>query len=719
MVRGAHAPPDWEAELNPEQLEAVTRGEGPLVVFAGAGSGKTRVITYRIIHLILERSVGTSRILGLTFTNKAAGEMRTRVQAHLDEGTRPPLLCTFHALCARLLRMHGQAIGLAPDFSIYGEQDQIAVLRRVLSDLDLDAARFNPKAMRGWIDSVKREGVTDVARAAPGDAGSDLFVRIHEAYGQHLERQAALDFNDLLLKAIELLSGDADLRARLVDRTRHVLVDEFQDTNGVQMRLLELLAPPPDASLCVVGDDDQSIYRWRGANVRNILEFRSLYPDAHIVKLERNYRSTGNILSAAQAVIERNPTRAPKRLWTDRQAGEPIEVYVASSEGDEGRYVADRAKALGDAGISFARQAVLYRIHAQSRALEEALGVGGIPYRIVGGTRFFDRAEIRDLVAYLRLARNPSDDVALLRVLNTPPRGLGTRALETVRDLASRTSASLFEAACRLAREGGRRGRSLAALTDAVRTWHEASAHTPASVLLERIVEETAFMTHLEKAHGREAESRILNVRELAAGVREYEMEDPDGGLDGLLERFALHTDLDEVPADADSVTLMTVHSAKGLEFHSVTVTGLEEDLFPYQNVFTRESLTPEEQDEELQEERRLFYVAVTRARTHLALTCARRRRLFGGGARYRPPSPFLDDIPERITCARSWVQHRASPQAAPEAGPDGIEGTRVRHARFGTGVVVRAEEGVRRKLVIRFDDGRTRKIIEDFVKPA
>jgi len=711
--------PDWSRELNPEQREAVTRGEGPLVVFAGAGSGKTRVITYRILHLILVRSVRPSRILGLTFTNRAAGEMRERVRARMPAGDRPPLLGTFHAFCARLLRIHGSLIGIPETFSIYGERDQLAVLRTVLGELNLDAARHNPKALRGWLDACKREGVS-------GGEEDDLLERIHRAYDEHLARQGALDFNDLLLRSIDLLEREAELRRELAERYAHVLVDEFQDTNRVQMRLLTLLAPPPDASLCVVGDDDQSIYRWRGAEVRNILDFTRLYPAAHTVKLEQNYRSSARILEAAHAVIEKNPTRAPKRLWTAGPAGEPISLYVASSEADEGRHVARRAALLRDRGIPLSRQAVLYRIHAQSRAIEEALRSQGLAYRIAGGTRFFDRAEIRDLVAYLRLARNPADDVAFTRVLNTPARGLGARALEQIRTRAGRGRTSLFEAAAGLAADPEtprRRAAALASLVEAIREWNASSAHEPPSRILDGIIERTSFREHLEKTHGRDAEPRLLNVRELEASVREFETEQPDPGLEALLERIALFSDVDELDGDEEALVLMTVHSAKGLEFDSVTVTGLEEDLFPFQSHAMRETLSLQEQDEEMYEERRLFYVAVTRARTHLALTCSRKRRLFGGSARFRAPSIFLDDIPGHLVREESWVRQRAGldvgTAAAERSAGGSPTGRWVRHGRFGRGRVLRVEEGVRRKLVIRFDDGRTRKIIEDFVEPA
>jgi DNA helicase-2/ATP-dependent DNA helicase PcrA len=712
--------PDWDRELNAEQLEAVMHDGGPLVVFAGAGSGKTRVITYRILHLILARSVRPSRILGLTFTNKAAGEMRERVARHLPQGARPPFLGTFHGFCARVLRFHGRPVGVDEGFAIYGEQDQLAVIRRVLADLDLDASRYNAKAIRGWIDSVKREGTRDVAEASPGrGSGTDPFVDIHAGYERQLEQQSALDFNDLILKTIELLEKHEETRASMQARYRHVLVDEFQDTNRMQMRLLLALAPPPDAPICVVGDDDQSIYRWRGADVRNILDFGRHYPSARTVTLTRNYRSTASILAAARAVIERNPDRAPKELWTSEGPGEPVLLHVAGTEEDEASFIARRMAALRDAGIPLARQAVLYRIHAQSRALEEALRSEDLPYRIVGGTRFFDRAEIRDLVAYLRLVRNPADDVAFLRVVNTPPRGIGPRTIQALREEAAHERTSLFEAARRLASGEGGRTRQLAGLCESVRAWHEASAGLGASRILADVIERTGYLVHLEKAHGPDEDARKLNVEELVAWAAQFELEMPDGGLDALCERIALHTELDEIGEGEDAAVLMTVHGAKGLEFDSVVVSGLEEDLFPYQSYAMKESLGPREQDEELQEERRLFYVAVTRARRHLALTSSRMRRLFGGASRYRSLSMFLDEIPAAVL----REEHRAWPGPEPSGDDSGPSRARpatwVLHERFGRGRIIRIEEGTRRKLVIRFDDGRTRKILEQFVRPA
>ena len=678
-MRG-EAHPVWREDLNPEQLEAVTYGEGPLLVFAGAGSGKTRVITYRIMHLVLERSVPPGRILGLTFTNKAAAVMRERVERHLPGA---PFLGTFHSFCARILRIHGEGVGIPGDFAIYDDDDQLSLVRRVIADLDLDTDTFSPRSVRGWIDALKRVGLVPDAE--------DHRAGIFEAYEAHLARQHALDFNDLLLKAVGMLERSEAVRSDLAGRYRYVLVDEFQDTNRVQLRLLTLLAPAP-SSICVVGDDDQSIYGWRGAQVRNILDFRAHYPTAHTVTLERNYRSTGNILAAAAAVIHRNADRAPKTLWTSEGPGDPIEVISAPSEIEEARLAALAIRRLS-ASTPLSRQAVLYRIHAQSRALEEALREAGVPYRIVGGTRFFDRAEIRDLVAYLRLARNPMDDVAFLRVVNTPGRGVGPRAIEQLRE----TRVPLVEAAGRMPRT--------AAFAALVRSLHETAG--PPAALLGRIVDEVSYLEHLRKAHGEEAEARILNVRELVAFAGGFE------DLDSFLERVALITDLDQLGEDQEAVTLMTVHSAKGMEFDSVIVTGLEEDLFPFRPYSADPAY---EERAEMEEERRLFYVAVTRARSRLALAWARSRRLFGA-ERFRSPSPFLDDIPPAVLKAAGSRRpaRRAEPDSQePEPGP--AAGARVRHRTFGLGRVVRVEEGIRRKVVVRFDDGKTRKILEDFV---
>jgi DNA helicase-2/ATP-dependent DNA helicase PcrA len=714
-------PDELERDLNPEQLEAVTWGDGPLVVFAGAGSGKTRVITYRIIHLVRERGVHPSRILGLTFTNKAAAEMRERVSAHMIAGTKPPFLGTFHSFCARLLRIHGEAIGVSRDFAILDDQDQIAVIKKVLRELELDQARYQPRAIRSIVERAKREGgISQSLEGRTNPARAQALLKIFHGYEESLSRQGGLDFTDLILKANDLLESDTEAGSRLRSRYEHVLVDEYQDTDRMQAKLLRLLAPPPDASVCVVGDDDQSIYRWRGADVRNILDFRGSYPFAHIVTLERNYRSTGNILEAASAVISHNTDRAEKKLWTEQGRGDPIVRYDAPTEREEARFVAQRIGRMREDDVPLARQAVLYRVHAQSRAIEEAFNEKGLRYRIVGGVRFYDRAEVRDLLAFMRLALNPGDDVALARIINRPPRGLGDKALDTIRSVARREDLSLHGAASKVARGGQltQRARdSLSSLVGSITQWHQASQTDHPSKILEQIIEDTGYVEALKRSNEPESESRVMNVRELLVAIREIEIEDDQSGLRALLERIALTSSTDAAGADEDAVVMMTVHAAKGLEFDSVIITGLEEDLFPMRGWSSEEELDASEMHEQMHEERRLFYVAVTRARRHLALTCSRSRRIFGGSSRYRAPSPFLDSVPARC------VQIIGPPPGRPassilEPPPARGLGMRVMHKRFGPGIVVNVEEGVRRKLVIKFGDGRIRKIIEEFVKP-
>ncbi len=712
-----------DAFLNAEQQEAVTWGNGPLVVFAGAGSGKTRVITSRIVHLIRDRGVHPSRIVGLTFTNRAASEMRERVTGQIAAGTRPPFLGTFHAFCARLLRMHGQDVGLAPEFSILDEQDQISVIKEVVRSMELDPAKNAPRSIRSAIERAKREG--GIKAAFEGRTSPDrlaVLSKIMHTYEDRLRRLNGLDFADLILRAAALLESGSESAVRLIERTEHVLVDEFQDTDRMQARLITLMAPPPDSSVCVVGDDDQSIYRWRGADVRNILDFRKSYPFAHVVKLERNYRSTANILDTALAVISKNTERAQKTLWTDAGPGEPIVRFDASTERDEARFVAGRIASLAEADVPLDQQAVLYRVHAQSRAIEEALRERDLPYRIVGGVRFYDRAEIRDMLAYLRLAINPDDDVALTRIINRPPRGLGEKAIETLRETARRDGSSMLAAAAQVARGGSLTAKardSLGSLAAAVKRHNEmcARGEKPGDII-ESVIEDSGYMDALESSSEPEAAARILNVRELVVAVREFETEDPSGGLLALMERIALSSSVDDGPDQGKAVVLMTVHAAKGLEFDSVVVTGLEEGLFPLPPFGSEVEPDAATVREELHEERRLFYVAVTRARRRLALTWSRSRRIFGGGSRFRSPSPFLEAIPARLLARvpSEWSSRPSDP--GPDTERSGL-GMRVRHARFGVGIVVRVEEGLKTKLVIKFADGKIRKIIDEFVSPA
>jgi DNA helicase-2/ATP-dependent DNA helicase PcrA len=707
-----------DEDLNAQQREAATWGDGPLLVFAGAGSGKTRVIAARIVHLIRDRGIPPARILGLTFTNKAAVEMKERVAAHLPPSTRGPFLGTFHSFCARVLRVHGRAVGLAPDFTILDERDQMALIKDLVRSMEIDAARFAPRALRTLIERAKRQGgMRQVLEGTTSEDRIETIVKIHQTYEKRLRGQNALDFGDLILGTVELLESGTEEARRLSLRYDHVLVDEFQDTDRMQARLLTLLAPPPDGSICVVGDDDQSIYRWRGADVRNILEFRDSYPSAHIVKLERNYRSTRTILETALAVIRCNTRRVDKTLWTEGEGGAPIVRYDAASEKDEAHFVAGRLAALAEAGVPLSEQAVLYRVHAQSRAIEEALGERGLPYRIVGGVRFYDRAEIRDMLAFARLALNPDDDVALSRVINRPARGLGDRTLAILRDRARAEGVSLARAARDVSRGGPitRNAReSLASFLLDVRRWHEASAEARPSALLESIIEDTGYVDALEARNDPESAARIMNVRELQAVVREFELDEPEGTLRSLLTRIALSSSADEVPGEDDRAVLMTVHAAKGLEFDSVIVAGLEDELFPLPDFDDDTNVARAR--ERLDEERRLFYVAVTRARRHLALTWSRSRRIFHGQSRYRSPSPFLEAVPSRLVAA---VPSRTAPPApCPEVERSG-PGRRVRHKKFGVGVVVGVEEGIHRKVLVRFPDGRIRKIIESFLEPT
>ena len=645
-----------EIGLNEPQAEAVAHVQGPLLVFAGAGSGKTRVITYRIANLVARERVAPWRILAVTFTNKAAGEMRARL-------ARPDMLGpvandlwvgTFHATCAKFLRMFPEAIDRTRSFVIYDSTDQKAVVTRALRELDFDEKRYPPKQVLSRIHKEKQEG------RGPEDMSLDSYMddaikRAYTKYESALRSANALDFEDLILSVVRILEAKVDgsvgpemLRAKeaLQKKFDYVLVDEFQDTNQVQYRLIKALAGK-SRNVCVVGDDDQSIYRWRGADVRNIRGFRKDYPDAKVVKLEQNYRSSKHIVAAALAVIAPSPTREPKELWTANENGSPIRVVATSDERDEAACVVRTIKDAKEAGISPKDVAVFYRVHAQSRVLEEALRSVNMPYQIIGGTKFYERAEIKDAIAYLRVLVNPRSDVDMLRIINTPPRGIGNTTVERLSAYANMQELSLFEALQRLdefaedlgsgpKKRLGQFRELMAGLTN------EAKDRPPADTL-RMVLAKSGFKTALEAEDTAEAEGRLENLAELEGSMHDYATEAEARGevpsLDGFLERVSLQSDTDKGDTGEERVTLMTVHGAKGLEFELVMLTGMEEDMFPYRN---QEGRSPEE----MEEERRLAYVAVTRARQHLVVTHARQRQIFGI-TKLGTPSRFLADFPK------------------------------------------------------------------------
>ncbi|MGB5285269.1 MAG: UvrD-helicase domain-containing protein [Polyangiales bacterium] len=718
---------------NSRQREAVVHEGGPLVVFAGAGSGKTRVITFRVAQLIATHDVAPWRILAVTFTNKAAGEMRERLLSLLGEQGAAVQVGTFHATCARLLRRYGESSGLSKDFTIYDDQDQQALVKRVLRDLGLDEKRYQPKAMAGRINRAKQE-VQGPDEIETPDAWSEVVRRVYTSYEARLQQANALDFGDLIYRTVRALESDAAFRDAIVGRFSHVLVDEFQDTNHAQFRLVRLLSEG-HRNLCVVGDDDQSIYRWRGADRRNILDFRASFPDATLVKLEQNYRSTQRILRAANAVIARNTDREPKELWTDNPEGDPILVVRTMDERDEARLVVRGVRELSSQGNRLSDVAVFYRTHAQSRVIEESLRSANIGYRIVGGMRFYDRAEVKDLLAYLRVMTNPADDMSLLRIINTPTRGIGKTTINRLLDFAAQFGQSLsdlLEDDAMLGQFGSGARKRLEAFRGLMSTLGDVAASgAPLGEVGAELVQQSGYAEMLQHDDTPEADARFQNIQELVASMDEFQSERPESTLAEFLENVTLQTSADE-QTGGDRVTLMTVHAAKGLEFPVVMVTGLEEQVFPFKGI------DPWEDPEELEEERRLAYVAFTRAERRLVLSFAAVRRIFGQ-QRVGIPSRFLTELPAEDI---EWIGARStSPARAPASeerqyepsesyvdyseGSDlsdleGLRrGTRVRHPKFGVGEVREVMQGSPPRVSVHFPGWGTRKIIASYLEPA
>jgi DNA helicase-2/ATP-dependent DNA helicase PcrA len=626
------------SSLNPPQREAVLHGAGPLVVFAGAGSGKTRVITYRIAHLVEVGGIPAERILAVTFTNKAAGELRARLLGLL-RGAGNPWVGTFHAICARLLRRHAEHVNLNPRFVIYDDTDQKALLTRVLRDLDIDERRFTPREMSRFIEQQKQKlKLPDDVEVH--DAVSEIGLRVYRAYEAHMQQASALDFNDLLMRMVLGLRGSTQLRDVLQKQWDHVLVDEFQDTNLAQLELTRTLCER-HRNLCVVGDDDQSIYKWRGAERRNILDFRSSFGDAKVVKLEQNYRSSAHILAAAMAIIVRNEEREPKHLFTQNELGEKVRVIACGDERDEARAISETLHKLREHGLRLSQMAIFYRTHAQSRVLEEEMRARNIAYRVIGGQRFYERAEVKDVLAYLRVIENPQDDVSLLRIINTPPRGIGKTTLDRVLEQAAQAGRSVWTTLRAPALEDLPKAAllKLRAFVALIEGYAEKAKVLGPHGVAEHVLDSTGYLSALRDADSVEADGRIENVQELLASVREFENEAETPTLSQYLELITLQTNADELD-NHEKLTLMTVHAAKGLEFPVVWVAGLEERLFPLSRGPNGLS------HEDIEEERRLAYVALTRAEKRLFLSYACRRMLHGERM-LGIPSPFLDELPE------------------------------------------------------------------------
>jgi DNA helicase-2/ATP-dependent DNA helicase PcrA len=713
------------AGLNPQQRAAVVHEGGPLLIVAGAGSGKTRVLTHRIAYLLAERHVAPRSILAITFTNKAAGEMKARAEAMTGPRARSMWLMTFHSACVRILRREADRFGYPSSFSIYDQADSQRLMGLVCRELELDAKYFPPKAMLNQVSNLKNELVDYETMAARATGFREkALASAYAEYQRRLVAAGAMDFDDLIMVTVHLLQAFPEAAAEYRARFRHVMVDEYQDTNHAQYVLVrelagtplaagsspethELLTPDgeviPPAELVVVGDADQSIYAFRGATIRNIEEFERDFAGARVILLEQNYRSTQNILAAANAVVSRNPGRVPKNLWSDAGDGPPIVGYVADSEHDEAAFVTEEVDRLGDEGLATPGQvAVFYRTNAQSRVFEEVFIRAGLPYKVVGGVRFYERREIRDLLGYLRLIANPDDEVSLRRILNTPRRGIGDRAEEYVAAFASRERISFAQALARpldvpgLATRSARAIEGFNALMAGFRA--SATARVPVGDLAEAILDKTGYVTELQASTDLQDEGRIENLNELVSVAREFDARFPDGSLTDFLEQVSLVADADQIPEGAEHggmVTLMTLHTAKGLEFPVVFLTGLEENVFPHERSMGDE--------QELAEERRLAYVGITRARERLYLTRAVARAWFGRPA-YHKQSRFLSEVPAQLIDWRRSESLAAAPAAERLARRPGVNalgnrrvphlepGDRVTHDSYGLGTVLSVE---------------------------
>ncbi len=670
-------------DLNPPQREAVEYMGGPLLIIAGAGSGKTRVLTCRVANLIHAHGVSPWDVLALTFTNKAAGEMKERVQKVIGVPARDMMIGTFHSSCARILRREIAPLGYSSNFSIYDDADSVRLITLVLEEFKVDKKTVHPRALKSVISRAKNDMVDEESfKGEVGNFFEEVASQVYRRYQERLRSNDALDFDDLLMLMVNLFELYPAVLERYRQRYKHILVDEYQDTNMVQYRLVKMLAEE-HRNLCVVGDDDQGIYSWRGADIRNILEFESDYPDARVIKLEQNYRSTGRILSAAGAVVVKNEGRKDKTLWTSNPSGEALRYYVAPDEHGEARFVCAEVERLSSEGRCHDEAAIFYRTHAQSRVLEEALIRLAIPYRVFGGTRFYERAEIKDIVAYLRLIANPSDEVSLRRVINVPPRGIGKTTVACVEGHARARGVSFTEA---LKGPGDVQGlgpraiRSIAGFTEMMEGFSRFAAEREVGELLEEIWGKTGYMADLEAQGTIEAGSRVENLKELLGVVSDFAAERGEVTLGEFLERVSLVGDTDDLDTGSGYLSLMTLHNAKGLEFPVVFIVGMEEGVFPH--VRSMESI------EELEEERRLCYVGMTRAKERLYMTRAFTRSLWGGVSE-NLASRFLREIPGEYIEEAAWEDK--------QAGEPGVElgelelrpGDIVVHAKWGPGKVI------------------------------
>jgi DNA helicase-2/ATP-dependent DNA helicase PcrA len=717
----------WQHALNPPQREAVLHGDGPLLILAGAGSGKTRVITYRVAHLIRALGVAPAHILAVTFTNKAAEEMRQRVHTLLGASGLPVWISTFHSTCAHLLRREASVARLSPNFVIYDASDQLALIKQCVQELKIDQELYSPQNIRRRISTLKNDLVDpDTFVRDAGDFGLDEKVaQVYPLYQRRLHKNAAVDFDDLLMLTVQMLRRQAEVLERYQHRWQYILVDEYQDTNMAQYHLLHLLAARY-RNLCVVGDDDQSVYRFRGANVRNILNFERDYGDARVIKLEQNYRSTATILQAATAVISRNQGRKEKTLWTENAPGTAVGYFCAQDEVHEAEAICQNIAGLHRAeGIPYRDMAMFYRTNAQSRVLEDSLRRAQIPYQIVAGLRFYDRQEIKDTLAYLRLLVNPHDMLSLRRIINVPRRGIGQVTWSRLEGLAAEQGLRGLEA-LEAALASGQLGKAAQAKLQSffklIQTLRAEVNHMGVAEVMREVLTRSGYVDHLEAERTAEAQTRLENLSELVNAADEFDRHTDEARLHTFLEQTALISDQDSLTDDSGAVVLMTLHASKGLEFPVVFMTGMENDLFPHSRSFAEPA--------QMEEERRLCYVGMTRAQNYLFLTGASRRRVYGMEQNH-VPSLFLADIPPEcvhdyssqpvLEAARQPWKAAAHVAAGSDSGAEPpaqvrhepyAVGSQVLHQHFGRGVVQKREdEGERLKLTVIFRDHGVKKI--------
>lgn len=735
--------------MNDRQKEAVLHTEGPLLILAGAGSGKTRVLTHRTAYLIEEKGVNPYNIMAITFTNKAAGEMRERIDELVGYGSESVWVSTFHSTCVRILRRYIDRIGFSTNFTIYDADDQKTLMKDICKRLSIDTKIYKEKMFLNVISHLKDELVDPITFSlqAQGDYVKQKQAQVYQEYQAALRNNNALDFDDLIVKTVELFKTDADVLDYYNERFRYIMVDEYQDTNTAQFQLIRLLAKKYK-NLCVVGDDDQSIYKFRGANIYNILNFEKEFPDAEVIKLEQNYRSTGNILNAANGVISNNVGRKEKVLWTENEEGEKIDFKEFDTAYEEADYVAgDIQKKVKKGQYHYKDCAVLYRTNAQSRLFEERFIVSNIPYKIVGGVNFYARKEVKDLLAYLKTIDNARDDLAVRRIINVPKRGIGATTLNRVQDYAIEKEIN-FYTALKMAEDIPSLGRSAAKIKPFVtfiQAMRSKLEFMSPSQILEDIIEETGYVAELEAEDTDEARARIENINELVSKVVSYEESEENPTLSGFLEEVALVADIDSLDDESDYVVLMTLHSAKGLEFPQVYLAGMEDGLFP-----SYMSITSDNPTEEIEEERRLCYVGITRAKENLAITAAR-SRMIRGETQYNRVSRFVKEIPRELLSGeiqrekvrdeedarlpvyiKAKQSFRAKPMALQQSAPaksfssgntakialDYAVGDTVKHMKFGEGIVKQIIEGGRDyEVTVDFKTAGVKKMFASFAK--